>query len=127
MEIMPWASAYSRRSLVRFSLPQSLDGKTILSTTLKLREVGTRARHAQSPRWGYKKLRETANNSGVMGATTALQIGRRREETIAQPTDTTLVEWTTNYFPDVDEWDLTGDVQQFVNGQLTNYGWLMKI
>jgi type II secretory pathway pseudopilin PulG len=123
IRIYPWEPSWTRRGIIRFNLSGIPAGAVVEEATLYLREsrtlgfTRTLGVHRVSQGWSeggvtWNKRNATNNwnNPGGDFAGTA--------------TDTSTISWTGS--PKWDTWDVASDVQQFVSGELDNYGWITK-
>jgi len=118
-----WFTSWSRRSIVSFGLSPIPVGSIISSATLTLKETGTQgttrtiAVHRVTQSWTEGGVTWNSRD-GTNSWTTA------GGDFVSSPTATASVIWTGVL--DTDTWDVTSDVQAFVPGAVTNYGWLVK-
>ncbi|MEK7084234.1 MAG: DNRLRE domain-containing protein [Patescibacteria group bacterium] len=123
LHVYPWTPSYSKRSIIRFSLAGIPSEVTVTSATLWLKEninggrPRTIAAHRVTRDWtefGVSWNRYTAINPWTAPG------GDYNQTASAQ----TQLSW--NGIHEWDGWNLTQDVQDFVNGAAANYGWLLK-
>jgi hypothetical protein len=123
MYTYPWTGVpANRRSMVRFDLSAIPNGSTITSATLKLTETGTQG---SARTLAVHRLTKNWTNAGVTwnkydGVTDWTAAGGD----YAAATATNAITWTASY--KTDTWDVTTDVDNFVNNATANYGWLVK-
>lgn len=131
LHVYPWASSRNQRSLIRFNLASIPQGATVTSALLRLRESGT---YGVSRTIGAHRITsdwvEGTGASGS-GATWARRNGSTNWNTaggdfVSAATAAILVNWSPYEFPKTDEWNVISDVQNFVSGSASNYGWLIK-
>jgi hypothetical protein len=121
VEYSRW-NAWDEFSLVKFDLSSIPSGATITSATLKLVKTGgdtgakNLAAHRLTKNWVESQttwnIYSTGNNwTNILNVTSDY----------AAATATTSVSANATY-----SWDVTSDVQNFVDAVHTNYGWLMR-
>lgn len=113
METYPRTPSYSKRFVIKFDLSSIPSNATITSANLILAgavsygQTRTIAAHAVTQSWQENTV--NWDNTGTAYQTTA-----SATHSLSHPTSTTGT------------WDLTADVQAFINGTSTNNGWLFK-
>ncbi|MCP4710776.1 MAG: DNRLRE domain-containing protein, partial [Planctomycetes bacterium] len=106
-----WGTNYNRRTFIRFALPASLDDSVINSATLRLYMYDapssnrTYQAHRVNGSWGEYTI-TYGNAPGVTGSPSTEATGSSDDV------------WL--------EWDVTSDVQLFVNGTSNNHGWRIR-
>lgn len=125
IEVYPWSSpSVTKRGIIRFEHTSIPGGAVVNSARIYLHESGTRgynrtlALHRVTRSWtegGVSWSRTDGTNVWTSPG----------GDYAATPSATAYVVWGGGPL-DWDFWDITGDVQAFVNGTLTNNGWLIK-
>jgi hypothetical protein len=122
MEVRSRDGSRNKRALIEFSLSSIPAGATIQSATLTLSMKN--APHASRT---YNVHRITSSWIEGNGGTDNIPPGEVRWNN--QPATTTSVTSATSTGATNDvnrSWDVTSDVQAFINGSASNFGWLIK-
>ena len=123
LHIHPWGRGLYQRSLIRFDLSSLPEDVLVLSAQLWLREDVNRgfdrttAAHRVTRDWTERGVSWLRYNSLTPWTTPGGDFD-------PNPTDTALLNWNGNL--EWNSWDVTTDVQGFVNGAYNHYGWLLK-
>lgn len=115
MQVYNWSPSWSQRIVIKFDISSLPAGATISSASLRLIPTNTS---------GYDRTyaAHRITDSWAEGTVTWTNTGSDYDGTA---TDNQLVDYDGGV-PDSVNWDVTSDVQDFVDGTETNYGWLIK-
>ena len=111
-------STASRRVIIHFDLSSIPSGSVINSATLKLTETAT---YGSTRTIAVHKLTTSWSEASATWNSPWTTTGGDYNATAST---TTSISWTGVL--KTDNWTLTSDVNSFVNGGATNYGWLLK-
>lgn len=119
----PWAPSWTHRGLVQFDLSSIPANATISAAVLELRETTTYgstrtiALHRVTRSWSESQATWSVAASGTDWTTAGGDF---------TPASTAATSLTWDGILGWDSWNVTSDVQAFVNGSQQNYGWLIK-
>jgi len=108
--VWSWAGK-NKRALIHFDLSSIPSGATIVSAKLKLY---TKAHSGHNRTHNIHKIKASWTENTVTW--------NNQPDIVSTPTDSTSIGTAVGW----KEWDVTTDVQAFVDGTYPNYGWLIK-